>query len=105
MVTEFILNIPSEHPCYEDHFPTKTIVPGALLLHWIIQAINSEIVMSTYKPATDEFYFKTFKFTAPVFPQDRCTLIVKNLRGSLSLQCFRAGELIGSGKLSTAVTL
>ncbi|MEX2489992.1 MAG: hypothetical protein WD356_10760 [Pseudomonadales bacterium] len=35
------LQIPAEHPCYADHFPDRTIVPGTVLLQYVLDACDA----------------------------------------------------------------
>ncbi|MDR7088800.1 hypothetical protein [Cellvibrio fibrivorans] len=60
---ELHLPIPHEHRCFADHFPGAPLVPGALLLKWIM-ALLAE---AGYKRVN---YLKQVKFLAPVQPGD-----------------------------------
>jgi 3-hydroxyacyl-[acyl-carrier-protein] dehydratase len=40
--TELTLSAPYDHACYADHFPGNPLVPGALLLKWIVALIEKE---------------------------------------------------------------
>jgi 3-hydroxyacyl-[acyl-carrier-protein] dehydratase len=65
------LNIPPEHPCYADHFPGAPLVPGALLLKWIMAQLEDELRAAdphaSEKPGRIH-YLKQIKFLAPVLP-------------------------------------
>lgn len=58
---ELRLPIPAEHRCYADHFPGAPLVPGALLLKWIM-ALLAEAGYGQIN------YLKQVKFLAPVLP-------------------------------------
>lgn len=36
-----LFQVPEEHACYSDHFPGNPLVPGALLLKWFIERIET----------------------------------------------------------------
>ncbi|MBN1378383.1 MAG: hypothetical protein JXA04_04030 [Gammaproteobacteria bacterium] len=62
------LAIPEVHPCYSDHFPGNPLVPGALLLQWIFNKIQTaylNVVITEVKSA---------KFYSAVRPGDSCNL-------------------------------
>ena len=56
------MRIPEQHPTFADHFPTNPIVPGALLLKWLLDLISN----SGYKVHE----LKSCKFKALVRPGD-----------------------------------
>jgi 3-hydroxymyristoyl/3-hydroxydecanoyl-(acyl carrier protein) dehydratase len=60
---ELRLPIPHEHRCFADHFPGAPLVPGALLLKWVI-ALLAEAGYTRIN------YLKQVKFLAPVQPGD-----------------------------------
>lgn len=61
------LKIPAEHPCYAAHFPDQPLVPGALLLHWLVDSLQESIDDKPYA-------VPSCKFLAPVMPGSVCQL-------------------------------
>ncbi|VAW90127.1 hypothetical protein MNBD_GAMMA17-1648 [hydrothermal vent metagenome] len=59
--------VPTEHACYEGHFPGNPIVPGALLLQWI-SGYSSEAFSRRITGV------KHMKFLIPVQPGDHCVV-------------------------------
>ena len=66
---ELRLPIPTEHACYADHFPGAPLVPGALLLKWIMACL-AEANCGQIN------YLKQVKFLAPVLPGAELRLMV-----------------------------
>jgi 3-hydroxymyristoyl/3-hydroxydecanoyl-(acyl carrier protein) dehydratase len=60
--------IPSKHPCYAAHFPGDPIVPGALLLQWILRQLKQ------CHPNIRISSLRTVKFLSVVRPGDNCLL-------------------------------
>lgn len=66
---ELRLPIPHEHRCFGDHFPGAPLVPGALLLKWIMALLAG----AEYGQVN---YLKQVKFLAPVKPGDDLRICV-----------------------------
>jgi len=96
------LSIPQTHACYNAHFPGNPIVPGALLLQWIVTHANAHFEGTIHG-------VKSMKFCALARPGDRCT-IEFNLAGTNMLSnmdtikvcCLRDTEVICKGILLLA---
>lgn len=67
---QFQITIPKTHACYEDHFPGDTLVPGALLLKWILRDLESRINSKI-------IHIKAIKFLSSVRPQDVMQITVR----------------------------
>jgi 3-hydroxymyristoyl/3-hydroxydecanoyl-(acyl carrier protein) dehydratase len=83
--------VPRQHPCYKDHFPEQTLVPGALMLHWI-----RELVTTTF--GDHDYEIKAFKFLAPILPGDDCLIQFKKPKNTIMIECYKESTLIASGK-------
>jgi len=66
---ELRLPIPGAHACFADHFPGAPLVPGALLLKWIIALLAN----ANYGQIN---YLKQVKFLAPVLPGDELRICI-----------------------------
>ncbi|MEE8059383.1 MAG: hypothetical protein V3T17_16335 [Pseudomonadales bacterium] len=64
----FSLAIPCEHPCYVAHFPGNPIVPGALLLQWVLRLLKQHYAHVRVSG------LHTIKFLSVVKPGDDCRL-------------------------------
>lgn len=92
--TELIISVPAEHPCYANHFPGNPLVPGALLLQWILaraeQKYNCKIIE-----------LKSIKFLAPVKPGDdlKITMNTNPRKNQLSFDIFVIDKLVIKGSI------
>jgi 3-hydroxymyristoyl/3-hydroxydecanoyl-(acyl carrier protein) dehydratase len=88
------LVVPKEHPCFAAHFPGNPIVPGALLLQWIIRNAREHF--------NEDFVgIKSMKFLSLVKPGDNCMLEIEkpdNL-SSIKVVCLRGSEVLCKGSL------
>ncbi|MEJ2417945.1 MAG: hypothetical protein P8Y45_13660 [Exilibacterium sp.] len=87
------LEIPLHHPCFAGHFPDNPIVPGALLLQWIIAAAKARGLAEKVDAV------KTMKFLNPVKPGDHCTIEFNIDTVRISVICRRGNTLICRGVL------
>lgn len=67
---QFQVSIPEAHPCYADHFPNDALVPGALLLKWIIREIENH----THYQINN---IKSIKFLVSVRPKQLMQVFVQ----------------------------
>jgi 3-hydroxyacyl-[acyl-carrier-protein] dehydratase len=66
---EIIVHVPEVHACYVDHFAGNPLVPGALLLKWIMAAIENHV-------QCELAFIKQIKFLAAVKPADELRVLV-----------------------------
>lgn len=66
---EILVQVPDVHACYVDHFPGNPLVPGALLLKWIMAAIENHAQCNLN-------LIKQIKFLAVVKPADQLRILV-----------------------------
>ncbi len=74
---ELRLPIPYEHRCFADHFPGAPLVPGALLLKWIMGLLAEAGCGQIH-------YLKQVKFLAPVQPGDDLRICITPGTGALT---------------------
>ena len=55
------IQVPPSHPCFDGHFPTAPLVPGALLLKWLAQVLFQQYGQPVSR-------IKQIKFYAPITP-------------------------------------
>ena len=60
-----VLDVPTNHPVFVDHFPGDPLVPGALLIQWLIRALRKECGRTVSA-------VPSMKFLAPLRPGDCC---------------------------------
>lgn len=97
MITSFI-PIPKYHPCFPDHFPGQPIVPGALLLQWILSRVRSEFTEFSI------IEIRSMKFLIGVRPDDRCRLelAVDPSSRYVDIDCYSESGLVCKGVLELA---
>lgn len=106
---ELRLPIPHAHRCYADHFPGAPLVPGALLLKWIMTLLVSELktAPSVARPLLADqpprriHYLKQVKFMAPVLPGDELRLSVTQgtTAQQLAFAAYKGDILVLKGQL------
>lgn len=84
--------VPVDHPCFKDHFPGDSLVPGALLLSWFLKHLNAQDLQVRG--------IKQCKFMHVVRPGDHLQLKVIKQTGSTSLPftCTTDSTLIAKGQ-------
>ena len=80
--------VPCQHPCYADHFPGHVVVPGALLLEWIQQALQQHC------PDVRMQAIVSFKFLRVVEPGDFLEMHFRLAEDNSSVQidCVRIDD-------------
>lgn len=93
--TNLELQIPLEHPCYEGHFPGAPLVPGALLIYWILSAYKQY-------DSTEKLLVKRMKFFSPVLPGMNCTLSFEKKadKNMVALSLSSGDQVLVKGKLA-----
>jgi len=98
---ELHLAIPLEHRSFPDHFPGAPLVPGALLLKWILALLADQQHLRIR-------YIKQVKFLAPVQPGDqvRLHLVAGKQHQQLGIDAYVGATLVLKGQFeSDAQTL
>jgi 3-hydroxyacyl-[acyl-carrier-protein] dehydratase len=93
------IQFPADHATAAGHFPGNPIIPGALLLDEVLQAIV------THADGGKDIAIRSAKFFRPVRPGDSVTLhwqIMAN--GAINFECFGKGDgdLAATGRIEIA---
>ncbi|MES2822091.1 MAG: hypothetical protein V4732_00720 [Pseudomonadota bacterium] len=93
--SELLFSVPADHACYADHFPGNPLVPGALLLKWILATIENKYQCKVT-------LLKSVKFLAPVKPGDDLQIILNtnSLKLPLSFDTYVNNTLVIKGSLA-----
>ena len=88
-----IIRVPEQHACFAGHFPGQPIVPGALLIQWILREIHQQ------HPRGQVRAVNSIKFSASLKPGDQCMLETRYDEHSqkLRLSCLSGSTLICKG--------
>ncbi len=92
--SELLFSVPVDHACYADHFPDNPLVPGALLLKWILGQIENQYTCKVT-------LLKSVKFLAPVKPGDdlQITMTTNPLKLPLSFAIYVSNTLVIKGSI------
>ena len=92
---QYQLSVPLDHVCYADHFPGEPIVPAALFMQWVIEAVSKSF------PDYVVDQVKSMKFLAVVKPGDECVLhlSVNAAKQSIKVEAHRSETLLCKGSM------
>lgn len=90
-----VFTVPVDHPVFKGHFPNEPIVPGALLLQWVVRAFEADQAQWSIRQ------IKSIKFLAVAKPGYQCeTLcIIDDEKGRVKLECCTANDILFKGTL------
>ncbi len=88
------IRLPMDHPSFKGHFPGQPIVPGSLLLEFVLAAWGNPVEA-----------VPSVKFHRPVFPGDDVTLCFTPAAKApaICFRCLREDVPVCSGLLLPAV--
>jgi 3-hydroxyacyl-[acyl-carrier-protein] dehydratase len=95
--TELLLQVPVNHPCFPDHFPGSPIVPGALMLKWLIALVEQNY-------SCQITHLKSVKFLVIVRPGNplRISVNVNITTNQITLNCYVRETLVIKGQMGFA---
>ncbi len=83
--TVFEFSVPLEHPVFPDHFPNDPLVPGALLLRWMVHLLAGQFRITGIRQC---------KFLQAVRPGDKLRWHVINVDKHLKIRCECADRVV-----------
>jgi len=91
------LTIPAQHPCFAGHFPGKPLVPGALLIQWLLQTLEA------HYPDTGIARIRQLKFLQPVWPDCRLQIAIQRSvdKGLIAVTAHVDGIRVLTGRLES----
>ena len=96
-MTSVVLRLPADHACVEGHFPGNPIVPGAVLLDWILATLERASGRSASAWAV-----KSAKFLHPTRPGDELELeFAPTAGGDIRFDCRIGAQTVVTGLART----
>lgn len=83
---------PAEHPVFAGHFPGRPIVPGVMLLDWVL-AESEKLTAKKVKA------IQSAKFQSPALPQEVLQLELEESTGRMNFKVLCKERMVASGKL------
>ena len=94
--TETVLEVSSDHPSFEGHFPGRPVLPGAVMIAEVLAAIER----ASSQPV-DALVLSTVKFFGVVEPGTPLTLRIEDAaNGTIRFEIRSPRELVASGLVS-----
>jgi 3-hydroxymyristoyl/3-hydroxydecanoyl-(acyl carrier protein) dehydratase len=88
--------IPLDHPAAQGHFPGNPIIPAAVLLSEVLDAVESAL-----GPARSPMRIKAVKFPAPTRPGSRVVIDYRRSEaGTIRLICRVNAAIVLTGELT-----
>ncbi|BCD96817.1 hypothetical protein [Marinagarivorans cellulosilyticus] len=81
------IQVPPSHPCFDGHFPSAPLVPGALLLKWLAQALFQQYGEPVSR-------IKQIKFYAPITPGMLLYIESTLAKNTVKLTVSSAGKVL-----------
>jgi 3-hydroxymyristoyl/3-hydroxydecanoyl-(acyl carrier protein) dehydratase len=97
--TEF--EIPADHPAFAGHFPGRPVLPGAVLLSLVLEALERQPALRSRlgpHPSID-----SAKFLAPVGPGARLVAQLRGHGSGVAFEVHQHGIAVARGQLSAGV--
>jgi uncharacterized membrane protein/3-hydroxymyristoyl/3-hydroxydecanoyl-(acyl carrier protein) dehydratase len=89
---EITRDVPMEHPSFAGHFPGHPVLPGVVLLEWVIEAAG---VLLGGPPAIAGM--PRVKFLSPLAPGDSASIRVRRERELLHFEVHRGAQRVAQG--------
>jgi len=88
--------IPPDHPAAQGHFPGNPIIPAAVLLSEVIDALESVL-----GPARSPLRVKSVKFPSPARPGNRLLIDYRHSEGgTIRLVCRVESAIVLTGEMT-----
>jgi 3-hydroxymyristoyl/3-hydroxydecanoyl-(acyl carrier protein) dehydratase len=83
------IDAPLNHPCYIGDFPRNPVVPGVLLLEWVVEALGRGAPRAV----------TSVKFHRVLKPGESFELSVRSAGVKSTFRCMRGPDLLADGTL------
>jgi 3-hydroxymyristoyl/3-hydroxydecanoyl-(acyl carrier protein) dehydratase len=88
------LCLPADHPIFAGHFSGMPLVPGVMLLDWVLREQATVLGVEPHA-----LRIRETKFFSPLRPEECAELFLTPGAGRHVFQIHRAGQVLASGVL------
>ena len=88
------LRVARDHPIFAGHFAGMPLVPGVMLLEWVLGETARALAVEPTRLCIRES-----KFLAPLRPEEQAALFLASAPPRHSFRIFRGDQMLASGVL------
>ena len=95
---DFHIDVPADHPVFAGHFPGHPVLPGVLLLSFVMQALAARPLLTERLGATPRF--DNAKFLHPVGPGARLRVSLREQGSGVAFEVWMDQTAVARGQIS-----
>ncbi len=95
---DFHIDVRADHPAFAGHFPGHPVLPGVLLLSFVMQALAAQPLLAERVGATPRV--DTAKFLHPVGPGARLRVVLREQGSGVAFEVWMHDTAVARGQLS-----
>jgi 3-hydroxyacyl-[acyl-carrier-protein] dehydratase len=91
-----VVDVDRDHPAFAGHFPGAPVLPGVVILGWVLQAADAQ----PGAPDDGRWCVEQVKFLGPVGPGSRLRITLTPLSGGTGFEVLHGDRPVARGRLS-----
>jgi 3-hydroxyacyl-[acyl-carrier-protein] dehydratase len=88
------LRVPAGHAIFSGHFPGLPLVPGVMLLEWVLREASAAASLQPH-----ELRIRESKFFSPLRPDEEALLFLEARSGRQAFRVLRGTDVLAAGVL------